>query len=92
MEPIFPNLPREPLRRRAGLKRLDFVRAYGEFWGSKAASVYCGTRSALVPRALDASLRAVEDRVAGLGLPLLMRSEHVLRSVDTTARARALCP
>jgi hypothetical protein len=88
VEPIFPNLPREPLRRRGGLKRLDFVRAYGEFWGTKAASVYRGTRS-LVPHALDASLRAVEDRVAGVGLPLLLRSEHALGSVDTTARAPA---
>ncbi len=88
VEPIFPNLPREPLRRRGGLKRLDFVRAYGEFWGTKAASVYRGTRS-LVPHALDSSLRAVEDRVAGVGLPLLLRSEHALRSVHTTARGPA---
>ncbi|KAK9843460.1 hypothetical protein WJX81_004052 [Elliptochloris bilobata] len=83
VEPIFPNLPREPLRRRSGLKRLDFVRTCGEFWGAKAASVYRGTR-AFVPNALDSSLRAVEDRVAGLGMPLLMRSEDVLRSVDIT--------
>ena len=83
MEPIFPNLPREPLRRRSGLKRLDFVRTCGEFWGAKAASVYRGTRR-FVPHALDSSLRAVENRVAGLGMPLLMRSEDMLRSVDIT--------
>ena len=86
MEPIFPNLPREPLRRRSGLKRLDFVRTCGEFWGAKAASVYRGTRR-FVPHALDSSLRAVETRVAGLGVPLLMRSEDMLRSVDITVRS-----
>ncbi len=93
MEPIFPNLPREPLRRRSGLKRLDFVRTCGEFWGAKAASVYRGTR-AYVPNALDSSLRAVENRVTGLGMPLLMRSEDVLRSVDITVHTlsvRSIC-
>ena len=87
MEPIFPNLPREPLRRRSGLKRLDFVRTCGEFWGAKEASVYRSTRR-FVPHALDSSLRAVETRVAGLGVPLLMRSEDMLRSVDITVCSR----
>jgi hypothetical protein len=81
-------------RRRRGLKRLDFIRAYSEYYWAKAntiaAALYANSR-ALCPPVLDARLRAVEDKVHELGSPLLAavqsRSEQVLTSLDRKVRA-----
>ena len=61
---------------------------------SMAAAAYASSR-ALMPAALEGSLRAVEDKVSELGQPLLAavqtRSEQVLTSLDRKARASS-CP
>lgn len=94
VHPVYGGAGKEGRRRRAaGLKRLDFVRAYSEYYWAKAngvaAALYANSR-ALMPAALEGSLRAVEDKVSELGQPLLAavqsRSEQVLTSLDRKAR------
>ena len=89
VHPVFSSGGMEGRRSRRSLKRLDFVRAYSEYYWTKAnsivATVYSNSR-ALVPSALDSSIRAVEDKVSEIGTPLLTavqtRSEQVLTSLD----------
>ncbi|KAK9907730.1 hypothetical protein WJX75_008823 [Coccomyxa subellipsoidea] len=89
VHPVFGSVSMEGRRNRRSLKRLDFVRAYSEYYWSKAnnivAAVYTNSR-ALVPSALNSSIRAVEDKVTEFGTPLLAavqsRSEQVLTSLD----------
>lgn len=94
VHPVYGGVSKDGRRRRqGGLKRLDFVRAYSEYYWAKAnsmaAAVYANSR-ALMPAALEGSLRAVEDKVSELGQPLLAavqtRSEQVLTSLDRKAR------
>lgn len=103
VHPVFGSASMEGRRARRSLKRLDFVRAYSEYYWSKAnnlvAAVYSNSR-ALVPSALNSSIRAVEDKVTELGTPLLAavqsRSEQVLTSLDRKVlppcRISTICP
>lgn len=98
VHPVFGSVSMEGRRNRRSLKRLDFVRAYSEYYWSKAnnivAAVYTNSR-ALVPSALNSSIRAVEDKVTEFGTPLLAavqsRSEQVLTSLDRKVRRRGCC-
>lgn len=88
----------EGRRSRRSLKRLDFVRAYSEYYWSKAnnivTAVYTNSR-ALVPSALNSSIRAVEDKVTEFGTPLLAavqsRGEQVLTSLDRKVCSGGCC-
>ena len=98
VHPVFGSGSMEGRRTRRSLKRLDFVRAYSEYYWSKAnnivTAVYTNSR-ALVPSALNSSIRAVEDKVTEFGTPLLAavqsRSEQVLTSLDSKVRRRGCC-
>lgn len=89
VHPVFSSTSMESGRVRKSLKRLDFVRAYSEYYWAKANSiataVYTNSR-ACMPTVLDSSLRVIEDKVAEISTPLLAavqtRSEQVLSSLD----------
>ena len=98
VHPVYGGAEKRGRRRGASLKRLDFIRAYSEYYWAKAntiaAALYSNSR-ALCPSSLDGSLRAVEDKVSELGSPLLAavqsRSEQVLTSLDRKVLPRLCC-
>lgn len=89
VHPVYSSGSMEGRRKTRSLKRLDFVRAYSEYYWAKAntiaTAVYSNSR-ALVPAALNSSIRVVEEKVSEFGSPLIAavqsRSEQVLTSLD----------
>ena len=93
VHPGYGGAEKRGRRRGAALKRLDFIRAYSEYYWVKAhtvAAALYGHSRALCPASLDGGLRAVEGKVSELGSPLLAavqsRSEQVLTSLDRKVR------
>ena len=86
MEAGHPIFGKAELSRQHGdLKRLAFLRAYGQYYYTKVAHAYSTSRACL-PASFKPGLRAVEDRVSYVSGPLFNglqhSSERVLWTLD----------
>ena len=78
-----------------GLKRLNFVRAYGTYYSAKIASIYGSSRKCM-PTALRPGFHALEARVSTVASPLWwgmhIRSEQLLWSLDSKVHRTCQAP